>query len=147
MTKELLANTKRKLAEFNRWRAVASFAPLYLVDCLPGYRLPLFEFEELANNLSWWQQLAPYEVNEIIKTLNQLPDRQRAILVMSFICPFESCSHCDRLETMDIMAAVGVKKSRFYDLKHQALLSFAKSYRKGWLIDYTDQREQRKSGE
>lgn len=144
-TKKTLANSRRKLGEFNHWRSVAGLYPLYFVDCKPDYRLELFELPDRSG--PEWQhrhefiRIAPEETNEILRAVNSIEDeRQRVILIMSYICPFaERDSFSSKFGDPEIMERVGVKKSQFYRLKQAALLAFAKSYRQGVLETYTEQ--------
>lgn len=118
MTNHLLANTKRKLAEFDRWRSIAGYPPLYFVDCGADYRLPLYDLPDWSSpewgNRSGWKQQAPGEVNEIIRAVNSLPDeRHRVILVMTYLTPVQSSGSWTRFSRVDIMATLGLKNHGF----------------------------------
>lgn len=130
----ILKNAKRLLSNFHRWRSVADIhcEQIKTDACWLLDLVAIPERSEWEHLLTWWQKLAPYEVNEIIKGVNAIPNaRQRAILAMTYLLP-------ERIDGKEQMKRLNIKDSTYHKSKKEALLVFAKYYRQGTLETLTD---------
>lgn len=134
MTKNTLTKAKRVLSAFHRWRSVADIhheaikaSDDWFVDTVA-----IKDRSEYSGLLLWWQRLAPYEVNEIIKGINAIPKaRQRAILIMTYLLSIQ-------IKADKQMERLGIKPSTYHKSKNEALSNFAKTYRGGQLERLSD---------
>lgn len=130
----ILKNAKLQLSDFHRWRSVAdiNYEQIRADDCWLLDLVTIPDRSEWGHLLTWWQHLAPYEVNEIIKGVNAISNaRQRAIIAMTYLLP-------ERIDGKEQMKRLNIKTSTYHKSKKEALLAFAKHYRQGTLETLTD---------
>ncbi|MEY8463288.1 hypothetical protein [Streptococcus merionis] len=141
------SNTIRKLKEFPTWQRISgmlevSYSDDYILEVTES--IDRSEWEHL---LKWWQKLAPEEVNETKRAINQIEDKAlRGYIIIYYLKPPDyptilSKSKWFRVRPnwTEVRKQLGLNsKAKKSEIEEIALLVFAKNYRNGVLEIYID---------
>ncbi|MEY8463307.1 hypothetical protein [Streptococcus merionis] len=139
-------NAMHKLKEFPTWQQIGNVLEVsYSNDYILETTEPI-DRSEWEHLLKWWQRLAPEEVNEIKRAVNQIEDKAlRGYIIIYYLKPPDYPTSSKpkwfrlRPNWPEVRSLLGLKSNvTRSEIEDKALMAFARTYRHGLLESYTD---------
>lgn len=114
------ADSRRVLKEFHRWQNVSNMLD---VDFNADYILSVNEPPKHLAELKDWRRVSGQQVNRVKVTVNAIDDKRlRKILIRRYLIR-------RKVSAQEVMAEVGLRKSRYYELLNEAIECFGVCYK------------------
>lgn len=114
------ADTKRVLKEFHRWQNVSGMLDLVYTN---DYMIEITEPPKHLSEYQDWRAESGKQVNRVKQAVNAIDDKRlRQLLINRYLIRRIA-------RASDLIAEMGLKKSRYYELHSEAIAYFSKVYR------------------